>query len=187
MQRTWSRACLYFAHPSLAPSEWLAEQNRLARRPRFLSHWLDVYRSIIGPQGQRVVVLDRWTVWRCQVSWSGRTGSEASRLSGPRGRQGLPQGQLARSPTAAIFPNLNGRTSLCIPSVCFCESGCLTPIRLPHSQTRGHPIESGPGTWADDAIVILMRVSAFHDAILIQAMVDLSPVFWAACSGSAAP
>jgi pimeloyl-ACP methyl ester carboxylesterase len=107
MQRTWSRACLYFAHPSLAPSEWLAEQNRLARRPRFLSHWLDVYRSIIGPQGQRVVVLDQLDGLEMPslVVW-GEQDRALPVSQGQEAAKRLPQGQLALISDCGHLPQL---------------------------------------------------------------------------------
>ena len=57
--RAWGRAALLFAHPSNVPSEWLAEQGRLARSPGYLEAHLTVLRNLVGPRGQREVLLDR--------------------------------------------------------------------------------------------------------------------------------
>lgn len=59
LQRAWSKALLLFGRPWLAPAGWLAEQYRLARRPRFLDTTLAALRDQVGPAGQRRVLLER--------------------------------------------------------------------------------------------------------------------------------
>ena len=57
-QRAWARAALLFAHPASVPGEWLAEQCRLARSPGYLEAHVTVLRNLVGPLGQREVLLD---------------------------------------------------------------------------------------------------------------------------------
>jgi pimeloyl-ACP methyl ester carboxylesterase len=56
--RAWMRANLLFARPHLVPTEWMAEQRRLARRPGFLEATLAALRAQIDPGGQREVLLE---------------------------------------------------------------------------------------------------------------------------------
>ena len=59
-QRAWGRTALLFAHPpGSVPREWLAEQSRLALRPGYLEAHLTALRALVGPFGQREVLLDR--------------------------------------------------------------------------------------------------------------------------------
>ena len=58
-QRAWARAALLFAHPTGVPGGWLAEQCRLARSPGYLEAHLAVLRKLVGPLGQREVLVDR--------------------------------------------------------------------------------------------------------------------------------
>ena len=59
-QRAWGRTALLFAHPPRSvPSEWLAEQCRLARSPGYLEAHLTVLRALVSPLGQREVLVDR--------------------------------------------------------------------------------------------------------------------------------
>jgi 4,5:9,10-diseco-3-hydroxy-5,9,17-trioxoandrosta-1(10),2-diene-4-oate hydrolase len=59
-QRAWGRTALLFAHPpGSVPREWLAEQRRLALRPGYLEAHLTALRALVGPFGQRAVLLDR--------------------------------------------------------------------------------------------------------------------------------
>jgi 4,5:9,10-diseco-3-hydroxy-5,9,17-trioxoandrosta-1(10),2-diene-4-oate hydrolase len=58
-QRAWAWATLLFARPWGAPSEWLAEQCRLARSPGYLEAHLTTLRALVSPAGQREVLLDR--------------------------------------------------------------------------------------------------------------------------------
>jgi pimeloyl-ACP methyl ester carboxylesterase len=59
-QRAWGRTALLFTHPPRSvPREWLAEQCRLARLPGYLEAHLTALRTIVGPFGQREVMVDR--------------------------------------------------------------------------------------------------------------------------------
>jgi 4,5:9,10-diseco-3-hydroxy-5,9,17-trioxoandrosta-1(10),2-diene-4-oate hydrolase len=58
-QRLWWRLHTLFAHPRRAPAGWLDEQGRLGRRPDFLANTLEILRAVIGPAGQRDILLDR--------------------------------------------------------------------------------------------------------------------------------
>ena len=58
-QRAWGRAALFFARPARVPREWLAEQCRMARSPGHLEAHLSVLRALVGPWGQREVLVDR--------------------------------------------------------------------------------------------------------------------------------
>ena len=57
-QRCWSRAALFFAHPSQAPAAWLAEQERMALLPGYLEATLSSLRAQLNVFGQREVLLD---------------------------------------------------------------------------------------------------------------------------------
>jgi 2-hydroxy-6-oxonona-2,4-dienedioate hydrolase len=59
-QRAWGRTALLFAHPpESVPREWLTEQRRLALSPGYLEAHLSVLRALVGPGGQREVLVDR--------------------------------------------------------------------------------------------------------------------------------
>ena len=58
-QRAWLRARLLFAHPRLAPTDWMREQRRLAQLPGFLEAELAALRAQTHLGGQREVLLDR--------------------------------------------------------------------------------------------------------------------------------
>ena len=59
-QRAWGRTALLFAHsPGSVPREWLTEQCRLARSPGYLEAHVTALRALVGPLGQREVLLDR--------------------------------------------------------------------------------------------------------------------------------
>ena len=59
-QRAWGRTALLFTHPPRSvPREWLAEQCRLARSPGYLEAHLTALRALVGPFGQREVLVDR--------------------------------------------------------------------------------------------------------------------------------
>src|SRR3712207_5895718 len=59
-QRAWGRTALLFAHPRRGvPREWLAEQCRLALIPGYLEAHLTALRALVGPFGQREVLVDR--------------------------------------------------------------------------------------------------------------------------------
>ena len=58
-QRAWGRTALLFANsPGSVPREWLAEQCRLALSPGYLEAHLNVLRALVGPFGQREVMVD---------------------------------------------------------------------------------------------------------------------------------
>ena len=59
-QRAWGRTALLFAHPpGSVPRGWLTEQCRLALSPGYLEAHLSVLRALVGPGGQREVLVDR--------------------------------------------------------------------------------------------------------------------------------
>jgi pimeloyl-ACP methyl ester carboxylesterase len=59
-QRAWGRTALLFAHPpGSVPREWLAEQCRLALSPGYLEAHLTALRALVGPFGQREMLVDR--------------------------------------------------------------------------------------------------------------------------------
>ena len=58
-QRAWLRARLLFAHPRLAPTDWMREQRRLAQLPGFLEAELAALRAQTHLGGQREVLLDQ--------------------------------------------------------------------------------------------------------------------------------
>ncbi len=58
MQHAWFRAGLLFARINDVPSEWMAEQYRLARTPGFLQTALSALRGVLEVGGQREVLVD---------------------------------------------------------------------------------------------------------------------------------
>ncbi len=59
-QRAWGRTALLFAHPpGSVPREWLTEQCRLAQTPGYLEAHVTALRALVGPFGQREVLVDR--------------------------------------------------------------------------------------------------------------------------------
>jgi 4,5:9,10-diseco-3-hydroxy-5,9,17-trioxoandrosta-1(10),2-diene-4-oate hydrolase len=64
-QRNWLRDTLLFARPGRVPAAWYAEQERLARRPGFGAATLAALRAIVGPGGQRDVLL--WQLPRLTI------------------------------------------------------------------------------------------------------------------------
>ena len=59
-QRAWGRTALLFAHPpGSVPSEWIAEQKRLALSPGYLEAHLSVLRTLVSPFGQCEVLVER--------------------------------------------------------------------------------------------------------------------------------
>jgi pimeloyl-ACP methyl ester carboxylesterase len=85
-QRAWARAALLFAHPTSVPSDRLAEQCRLARSPGYLEAHLAALRAVVGPFGQREVLVDRLGLLETPtlVVWGNATG--CSRGPRPSGR-----------------------------------------------------------------------------------------------------
>jgi 4,5:9,10-diseco-3-hydroxy-5,9,17-trioxoandrosta-1(10),2-diene-4-oate hydrolase len=58
-QRAWGRTALLFANsPGSVPREWIAEQKRLALSPGYLEAHLTTLRALVGPFGQREVMVD---------------------------------------------------------------------------------------------------------------------------------
>jgi pimeloyl-ACP methyl ester carboxylesterase len=57
-QRALLRVPLLFAHPARVPPGWLAEQYRLGMLPGFLATTLAALRGLVGPAGQRHVLVD---------------------------------------------------------------------------------------------------------------------------------
>lgn len=57
--RLWGRSRAIFAHRSRVPAGWIADQDRLSRRPDFLGNTLEVLRAVVGLSGQREVLRDR--------------------------------------------------------------------------------------------------------------------------------
>src|SRR5512135_1999799 len=45
--------------PRSHPASWIADQDRLSRRPEFLRNTLAALRAVVGPSGQREVLRDR--------------------------------------------------------------------------------------------------------------------------------
>ena len=57
--RLWGRTRSLFAHHRRAPAGWIADQDRLSRRPDFPRNTLEVLRAVVGPSGQREVLRER--------------------------------------------------------------------------------------------------------------------------------
>jgi 2-hydroxy-6-oxonona-2,4-dienedioate hydrolase len=57
--RLWGRPRALFAHRRRVPAGWIADQDRLSRRPDFLRNTLEALRAVVGPSGQREVLRDR--------------------------------------------------------------------------------------------------------------------------------
>ena len=105
-QRAWGRTALLFAHPpGSVPREWLAEQRRLALRPGYLEAHLTALRALVGPFGQREVLLDRSPSWRFRRSSCGESATGCSR-SVKQGRRSCVSGKvrLPSSLTVATCP-----------------------------------------------------------------------------------
>ncbi len=58
-QRAFRRALLMFARPWQTPLRWLKDQYKLAQLPNFTDATLDSIRTVVGPLGQREVLLDQ--------------------------------------------------------------------------------------------------------------------------------
>jgi 4,5:9,10-diseco-3-hydroxy-5,9,17-trioxoandrosta-1(10),2-diene-4-oate hydrolase len=107
-QRAWGRTALLFAHPPTSvPREWLAEQCRLARAPGYLEAHLAVLRALVGPFGQREVLVDRLPSLRIPtlVVWGERDrvfpGSHAKEAA-----VRLREGSLALIPDCGHMPHV---------------------------------------------------------------------------------
>jgi pimeloyl-ACP methyl ester carboxylesterase len=107
-QRAWGRTALLFTHPPRSvPREWLAEQCRLARSPGYLEAHLSVLRALVGPFGQREVLVDRLSLLGTPtlVVWGERDRvfprSQAKRSVGR-----LQEGSLAIIPDCGHMPHV---------------------------------------------------------------------------------
>jgi pimeloyl-ACP methyl ester carboxylesterase len=58
-QRAFRRALLMFARPWQIPLKWVKDQYKLAQLPNFTDATLGSIRTVVGPMGQREVLLDR--------------------------------------------------------------------------------------------------------------------------------
>jgi pimeloyl-ACP methyl ester carboxylesterase len=56
--RLWWRPRALFAHRRRVPAGWIADQDRLSRRPDFPWNTLEVLRAVVGRSGQREVLRD---------------------------------------------------------------------------------------------------------------------------------
>ncbi len=59
-QRAVRRALLLFARPWQIPLKWVKDQYKLAQLPNFTDATLGSVRTVVGPMGQREVLLDRF-------------------------------------------------------------------------------------------------------------------------------
>jgi pimeloyl-ACP methyl ester carboxylesterase len=107
-QRAWGRTALLFAHPpGTVPREWLTEQCRLARSPGYLEAHLTVLRALVGPFGQREVLVDRLGLLETPtlVVWGERDRVfPESHARGAVGR--LQEGSLALIPDCGHMPHV---------------------------------------------------------------------------------
>jgi pimeloyl-ACP methyl ester carboxylesterase len=107
-QRAWGRTALLFAHPpGGVPREWLSEQCRLALWPGYLEAHLTALRALVGPFGQREVLVDRLPSLKIPtlVAWGARDRvfpeSHASEAVAH-----LPEGSLALIPECGHMPHV---------------------------------------------------------------------------------
>ena len=107
-QRAWGRTALLFAHPpGSVPRERLTEQCRLALWPGYLEAHLSVLRALVGPGGQREVLVDRLASLRIPtlVVWGARDRVfPESHASEAVAR--LPEGSLALIPDCGHMPHV---------------------------------------------------------------------------------
>lgn len=59
-QRAWLRASLLFARPERVPTEWIAEQTRMAQLPGFMETTEATLRAQADLGGQREVLVDQF-------------------------------------------------------------------------------------------------------------------------------
>jgi pimeloyl-ACP methyl ester carboxylesterase len=107
LQRPLVRSALQFAKPSRAPREWLADQRRLARTPGFVDAFLTTNRRVVGPLGQRHILVDelhRLTM-PTLVVWGARDAVVPVRHARAAGGR-LPQGELVVIPDAGHAPHV---------------------------------------------------------------------------------
>jgi pimeloyl-ACP methyl ester carboxylesterase len=58
-KRAFRRALLMFARPWQIPLKWLKDQYKLAQLPNFTDATLGTIRTVVGPMGQREVLIDQ--------------------------------------------------------------------------------------------------------------------------------
>jgi pimeloyl-ACP methyl ester carboxylesterase len=107
-QRAWGRTALLFTHPPRSvPREWLAEQCRLARLPGYLEAHLTALRTIVGPFGQREVMVDRLGLLETPtlVVW-GERDRVFPRSQAKRSVARLREGSLALIPDCGHMPQV---------------------------------------------------------------------------------
>jgi pimeloyl-ACP methyl ester carboxylesterase len=106
-QRAWARAALLFAYPTSVPCEWLAEQCRLARSPGYLEAHLTALRALVGPFGQREVLVDRLGLLETPtlVVW-GKRERVFPRSQAKRAVARLRDGSLALIPDCGHMPHV---------------------------------------------------------------------------------
>jgi 2-hydroxy-6-oxonona-2,4-dienedioate hydrolase len=73
-QRAWLRASLLFARPERVPTEWIAEQTRMAQLPGFMEATEAALRAQVDLGGQREVLVDQFSDLRMPtlVMWGKR-------------------------------------------------------------------------------------------------------------------
>ena len=107
-QRAWGRTALLFTHPPRSvPREWLAEQCRLARLPGYLEAHLTALRALVGPFGQREVMVDRLGLLEAPtlVVW-GERDWVFPRFQAKRSVVRLREGSLALIPDCGHMPHV---------------------------------------------------------------------------------
>src|SRR5215218_2265675 len=107
-QRAWGRTALLFAHPpGSVPREWLAEQCRLALSPGYLEAHLTALRALVGPFGQREVLVDRLGLLETPtlVVW-GKRDRVFPRSQAKRAVARLREGSLALIPDCGHMPHV---------------------------------------------------------------------------------
>jgi 4,5:9,10-diseco-3-hydroxy-5,9,17-trioxoandrosta-1(10),2-diene-4-oate hydrolase len=107
-QRAWGRTALLFAHPpGSVPREWLAEQCRLALWPGYLEAHLTALRALVGPFGQREVLVDRLPSLKIPtlVVWGARDRVFPESHAREAVAQ-LPEGSLALIPECGHMPHV---------------------------------------------------------------------------------
>jgi 2-hydroxy-6-oxonona-2,4-dienedioate hydrolase len=107
-QRAWGRTALLFARPpGSVPREWLAEQCRLALWPGYLEAHLTALRALVGPFGQREVLVDRLPLLQVPtlVVW-GERDRVFPRSQAKRAVVRLQEGSLALIPNCGHMPHV---------------------------------------------------------------------------------
>lgn len=122
-QRAWLRAELMFHRLRHVPQEWLEEQRRLALRPGFLWTWLDVLRAVVGPEGQRQIVLDQLArlTMPTLVVWGERDRVVPPKQAREAARR-LPRGELVTIADCGHLPQVEQPEQLAHAILGFLES-----------------------------------------------------------------